>query len=284
MWTLRRPSTRYAERDLVTALTRVDGQEVHLMTLAERRRILKLYKVYKSTAGRPSPALKGEELPDDFRLALYHAYGQVQENGRLSSLRARLKNAAPKCPYCGFGEIGDLDHHLPRKQYKPLSIYACNLIPCCHVCNKKKAALASPDPHEHIAHVYLDRFPKKRFLVAAIALRSSAIRVSFSVQQCSGMSAELCARLNFQIARFALEARYQREVLSFLTSQQSGIQDAARHGAPSLKTWLRRTHTSLKRSYGLNDWRTALVYALARSDEFCEGGFRYCLGFRNPGA
>jgi hypothetical protein len=61
------------------------------------------------------------------------AYDQVQEGGRLSDLRARLKNVPGHCPYCGIGEIGDLDHFLPQTTYQLLAIYARNLIPCCHL-------------------------------------------------------------------------------------------------------------------------------------------------------
>jgi 5-methylcytosine-specific restriction endonuclease McrA len=284
MWKLNAPEVLGAEQELKTALTPTKRKPSHRMTWSQRKGILKLYARYQTLRGQPSTGLLGSRFADAFRTAVFEAYSQVQDNGRLSGLRSRLKVAALKCPYCGFGEVSELDHHLPRSKYKLLAIFATNLIPCCHVCNNRKSALAEAEPDAQIAHVYLDQFPPARFLLANVDVSTGGLRATFSIHQCAGMPAELFRRIEFQFSRFDLNTRYQAEVDTFIGSHRNSIEDAATHGSGSLRSWLQSSRDALQRQFGLNDWRPALLDALLQSNDFCEGGFKHCFGDRDAGA
>src|SRR5262249_22509246 len=128
MWKLKSPDLEDAERDLVRALTRRDGGPVFETNAQQRAALLLLYHQDDLTGGKPSSALLGTErgvscLDDD-----YTAYDQVQDDPCLVYLRSRLKAGARTCPYCGFGEIYYLVHHLARSVYRALAIYCRNLI------------------------------------------------------------------------------------------------------------------------------------------------------------
>lgn len=284
MWKLRSPDVVDAEEELDTALTRADGTLVHRVTRSQRSGILRLYEMYDVLGGQPCAVLLGRRFAENFRVAVRQAYAQVQEGGRLAALRARLKLAAVKCPYCGFGEIYELDHHLPHSRYRLLAIYARNLVPSCHVCNHKKRALAEESPDAQIAHVYLDTFPAARFMSAQVHVSERGLRVTFSIEHCAGMSDELFRRLQFQFVRFDLNARYQPEVDTFIGGLRPSIEDAARNGPASLTVWLEMSRDTLQTQFGLNDWRPALLDSLARSYEFCEGGYKQCFGVPHGGA
>ena len=71
--------------------------------------MLETYGRYDDSNGLPSHAMLALRLGPRFLDALYDAYGEVQEGGRLASLRSGLKIGVQKCPYCGFGEVRDLD-------------------------------------------------------------------------------------------------------------------------------------------------------------------------------
>jgi len=274
MWHLRKPHARKAQREVVTALTS-KGVLVQPFPPSRRRAMRSLYAQYDQRRGRPSEVLKGVGFPQAFSMAMHDAYDQVQEAGRLSTLRARLKLGASKCPYCGFGEIYNLDHHLPRSDYELLAIYARNLIPCCHVCNHKKRNLASDDPNEHIAHVYLDALPRGRFLRAEVTIGRRSFRARFYVHQCTGMSAKLFERLKFQLDLFELNARYQAEVNDLIVSHRVSIELNATK-PQQLRRFLRMTRDSFRKSFGPNHWKTALFHALMHSDDFVNGGYRKC--------
>jgi hypothetical protein len=247
--------------------------------------LLLLYGTYDETGGRPSPDLRAPAFDGQFLAAFDGAYDEVQDVRRLANLRDRLKAVTLLCPYCGFGEIRDLDHHLPRVTYRALAIYVRNLVPCCSACNGKKRAVAGDAPPEQFTHVYFDELPADSFLVANIDVSiAGGLQTEFSIAQCAGMINDLHARLQFQIQRLGLNDRYQGQVNLFVMSQQQGIEDAAAAGAESLRVWLIRAYTSHAQRYGLNDWRSALLRALAQSDEFCNGGYAWCFGRPLPDA
>jgi hypothetical protein len=215
---------------------------------------------------------------------MFHAFAEVQEGARLAHLRDRLKLAARTCPYCGFGEVRELDHHLPRSFYKALSIYATNLIPCCSACNNKKRAHRGEADDEQFTHVYLGQFPAERFLAAEVTIADGCLKVRFSIRRCSGMSESQHRSLNFQFARLDLDSRYQAEVIAFVTEQRSAIEMGAASGEGGVRELMRRTQERYSRDFGPNSWRTALVDGLASSDDFCADGYRHCFGIREHGA
>lgn len=51
----------------------------------------------------------------------------------------KIKIYIKVCPYCGFGEISEIDHFLPKSIYPEFSVFCFNLVPSCHICNSKKS-------------------------------------------------------------------------------------------------------------------------------------------------
>lgn len=94
------------------------------------------------------------------------------------------------------------------------------------------------------------------------------------------MSNELTKRLRQHLTDFKLNERYVAQITNYLESQETGLNDNFRSGgAPEVRAYLLRTADSIARTNGVNDWRGALVVALAESEEFCDGGFHDVLGF-----
>jgi hypothetical protein len=110
------------------------------------------------------------------------------------------------------------------------------------------------------------------------------LHVDFEVVQCEGMTDDMLARLRFQLERLGLNRRYESQVITFMADHREGIETAAGGGPESLQMWLRKAHDSHVKSFGLNDWRTALLDALARSEEFCQGGYQHAFGEKHVGA
>lgn len=279
MWKLTPPAADDAEADLLRALTLANGGLVFETSPEQRAALMQLYQRYDGTRGRPSVELMGVALDAGFVDAIYSAYDQVQERRRLAHLRDRLKAGILRCPYCGFGEVTDLDHHLARSVYRAFAIYCRNLIPCCHHCNNRKRTVGGHDPEEQFSHPYLDEYPPGRFLLAqATVSPPEGLRVDFAIVQCDGMASDVFARLRFQFSRLELNRRYEAQVVDFVMSHRPSIEEVAENGPEALRAWLSRMRDVHERGYGLNDWRTALIESLLRSDAFCEGGFRYSFG------
>jgi hypothetical protein len=279
MWKLASPAAEDAEADLLCALTFASGLPVFETSPEQRAVLIQLYQRYDFTLGRPSAELLGPALDVAFIEAIYAAYDEVQDRRRLAHLRHRLRAGVLRCPYCGFGEVTDLDHHLARSVYRALAIYCRNLVPSCHNCNNRKRTAGGANPNEQFSHPYFDEYPADRFLLAqATVSPASGLRVEFAVVQCGGMADDVFARLRFQFSRLELNRRYEAQVVDFVMSHRASIEEVAEHGSDALRGWLSRMYAVHERSYGLNDWRTALIHSLLHSEDFCEGGFRYAFG------
>lgn len=284
MWKLSAPTCETTDEELETALTYANGRKKFAYSDTQRAWLLEAYEHYDEMRGRPSQAMLARHLGQPFLEALHGAYDEVQQGGRLASLRSELKIHVQKCPYCGFGEVRDLDHQLPRRIYKAFSIYPKNLVPCCHPCNNKKRSVAGDDPEAQFPHIYLDEMPAERFFFAEADVSEAGLHVRFLIRRCAGMPDDLLHRLGFLVERLELEERYQAEVINFITSQRPALELAATGGEPSLREYLRRCFEGSIRDYGLNHWQTALWESLAGSDAFCEGGYRHCFGLARVGA
>jgi hypothetical protein len=284
MWALPKPSAANAKQDLLTALTYANGNAAFPITEAQNLEIQALYVSYCLLNGQPSDQLTGINLDPQLLKAVYDAFEQVYEGRRLGGLRERLKLAARKCPYCGFGEIKDLDHHLPRSKYQGLAIYALNLVPCCHPCNNKKRAIAGENPDTQFHHTYLGNLPNEKFLHATINVSTAGLLVDYSIVQSPTMDVAQFQRLYYQFHRLDLNNRLQSEISMFITSQRTAIETMGEINAGALKAFLLKSHKNSNIDFGLNHWQTALWHALAESADFCNGGYAHAFGKKEPGA
>lgn len=283
MWKLPVPDCGNVAEELDVALTYANGRRKYRYTDSQKGRLLETYARYDALRGQPDESLLARRLGRKFLNALSDAYGEVQEGGRLSALRDRLRYSTQKCPYCGFGEVRDLDHQLPKSRYKALAIYPVNLIPCCHPCNNKKRAVTGEDPDCQFPHPYLTDLPLEQFLYAYVDVDASGLLVRFAIERCGGMSEAAFRQLSFHLQRMDLQTRYQAEVSTFMTSQRTAIEYAAESGVEGLRRFLSRSISNSKRDFGMNHWQTALLVGLLASDDFCEGGYRFCFGVRGVG-
>lgn len=281
MWKIASPDITDIRAHLDTIL---DPEVVGLALQAtedEKDAIQELYEAYAAALGRPSEELRGNDLREELRQAVHDGYKQVQEQGRLSVLRDRLKLGAIECPYCGFGEIQDLDHHLPKAAFKPLSIFPLNLVPCCTTCNRTKPRNTSADAERQFLNSYLEDPTTAEFFVANAAIDpdSGALVVEFIIKKTDAMDDELVARLKNHVVEFDLNNRYGAQINIYLAALEVSLEDAfASRGDDGVRAFLRRSAEKSATRFGTNDWRAALLRGLAQCPAFCEGGFVEALG------
>lgn len=280
MWKLPVPSVDEAKAQLERALSRDRGTAPYSLTAAERDAILKRYKNYDTAGGRASAALAQSTCTPELSKALHDAYAQVQQGARLEALRETLKAGAKLCPYCGTTSITDLDHYLPRSTYKDFAIYPRNLVPSCHPCNNIKRAFTGATDNENLIQPYFDQLPAARFLIAELSLTAAgALVVRFKVNTQIGLEPSLASRIGFQLEKFQLDTRLQTAINVFLASFEVAFDLAfSSGGSVSMAEFLVRTSDSHARNFGLNDWRTTLLFALSTNSDFCNGAYKKVLG------
>ncbi|WP_284186189.1 HNH endonuclease signature motif containing protein [Zoogloea oryzae] len=278
MWNLPKPSIATAQAHLDKLFP--DDPPGSVLSKIEKEKILELYCEYELAAGRPNVDWKDAGLSAAARAALLGAYSAVSEVGKLKDLRATLKLNVNECPYCGFGEIKDLDHHLQKAHFNCFSIFALNLVPACSKCNGHKPRKPRTDPKKQHIHAYLEDMSQFQFLSAEVVIGPRSMQVKFKIDKVEGMSDELYARLVQHLKDFHLNDRYPAQVNVFLSEQKAGLEFAFEFGgADGVRSLLDRSRLAIRKTFGENDWREALLRALASSDLFCAGAFRLALGY-----
>lgn len=276
MWALEQPEPVDQNEILDTALTYANGTPVYALSAVERAAIHAVYDLYDAMLGQPHVDLRPNSL-GHARPHLAEAYSQIQIGARLEKLRQHLLASTDSCPYCGFGEPRDLDHYLPRVEFGELAIYFKNLIPSCSPCNNAKrtvfpggAELANPG----FIHPYFQELPDEDFLEADIVFHDGALLVSFRIDA-TNLEAQLAARLQFQLDRLKLNARYVKQINKFISEQRTALQMFHELDAGLLSTFLQRSSQALARKNGRNDWRVSLLRALSQNGDFCSDPGRY---------
>ncbi|MEO6716402.1 MAG: HNH endonuclease signature motif containing protein [Novosphingobium sp.] len=270
MWTLAQPSVDLLDEQLTNALTYANGQPVYPLSLVERQAIHATYQLYDALSGEASATLKPVAL-DACRSAMMTAYGQVQIGGRLVSLRSALLASTGVCPYCGFGEVTQLDHYLPISEYGELAIYPRNLVPSCGPCNNAKRAIVAGGAIAGFIHTYFEPLPDATFLHADIAFVDGTLDVTFRILP-GLVSGAVEAKLTCQLERLKLNARYPSQINKFLSEQRLAITMVSQGlvGSLILAKFLDRSAAAMAVTFGRNDWRPALLRALALNGEFCD--------------
>lgn len=245
------------------------------LTDRQRRAIEARYWRYLLLRGRAdllpsSPAFKGA-----LGQAICKAYEQTYTGKRLADLRARMFAAvANRCPSCGGTRPRTLDHHLPQARYAEFALFPGNLSGCCHECNQKKSAKASPAPEEAFIHPYLDEVPDVVIHKVTLMHSPETIVVQFEFDGSRIEDPLLAERMAHQFRTVDVDARIASEAQELMTEIASIILTDCPGGNPALVAATVAGQAVRRGWCQKSDWRPALLDALASDADFCGGGYR----------
>ena len=274
MKNLPRPPKATAREDLETVLHTYNYKGEVLgydPTDVEIDAILAIYDLYDQALGMPSEALKGPGLALALNGAIRHAYPQTYEDGKIPHIRTKAFENVDLCPICGVDPPVELDHHLPKAVYKPLSLYAWNLVPLCEACNGSKLARDAGK----FVHAYFDTVPDVQFLQVEVSIENGGLITKYSVDDNADLAAPLLTKLKFQMEALSLNDRFQKDVNTNLVAHTTGLHMAAEFdGGNGVRRYLRKQAAIEAHAFYRNHWRPVLLNALGNFDEFCDGGFK----------
>lgn len=272
------PDCSLAFIQLDRALKYRNGSYKHLLTEEEKNIIKKIYDKYDLLKGSIHDEFKSTLLQPSTNNALENAYSEVQIKGRLCDLRSYLLLLIDRCPYCGINPADELDHYLPKSTYQAVSIYPQNLIPICHTCNNAKRTAINNGDNKTFYNAYHESFPNVAVLIAETNFTGNNLIINFDIDSTLSNS-ELKEKLRFQFERSKLNERLLKEANTFIFDKKSSIEvfyDADPDNG--VKKLFEKDYNEYLARYGLNHWKTALVLALSKCDNFCKGGFKKYFG------
>lgn len=183
---------------------------------------------------------------------------------------------APKnqrCPLCGIGTVNTLDHYLPKTHFPVFSVTPNNLVPACTWCQREKREYYPTTKGEQILHPYFDDFDTDEWLVANVVVGSpAAFRFSSSPPDDWSDDKKLRAAKHLkQLNLPYLFASNAGSRLAEIRSRLASLFDKS--GKEAVSDHLKEELASVEAEHK-NSWLAAMYRAAAKSDWFCQGGFR----------
>ena len=247
MWTLDKPSLRKAiSKD-------IDELVAHCRRLEDIDKpiIKNLYQDYDRQGGNVTDA-QLRAVTDDKAEAIQGQYLKTYDGELLNYIRKELIDPVQLCPCCSNSSDFTLDHYMPQSTYKALSVCRLNLIPMCGVCNNLKNGKA----YSNFLHAYYDRVPEKGIIKAKVKVIRNRFVVKLTIDYSVITDHVICNKVKQQVEELQIIPRLDKAVQQFIANLCISCNCTNNIG---LKRWLDEMILSFDKSYGITDWRSAVL-------------------------
>lgn len=248
MWKIDKPSLARAKgkdvRELVADCNDLDD--------SVKQPLRALYNKYDQQGGTVTDAQLNTISAAQAK-AIHDMYPKTYYPQALSYIRSELMSKVFKCPYCGIQEANTLDHYMPESRYGALAVCRMNLVPMCGTCNNLKRT----KPYNQFVHCYYQDYPANvDFFKAKVCVRKNRFVVSFDFDSAAIADATLEGKLRYQSTETRLFSRIKKEAMVFISGLCKECEVTTTAG---LRSWLSRRLSNYEDTYGLNDWRCAII-------------------------
>lgn len=247
MWKLDKPCLLQATTIDIDKLT------THCSALGDRDKatLKKLYLAYDDQKGMVTKD-QLNTIADNKTNAIHGQYNKTYSGKQLYYIRTELFENIDLCPCCSINSVSQLDHFMPQSEYKALSVCRLNLVPTCGECNNKK----NDNEYSNFIHAYYDTFPNAPFLIAKVGIINSLFTVKFNFDSAIINNKTLEDKLIYQANNIQLWDRLRKATNSFISTL---CNSSFASDSQAVKLWLKDILKYHEKSFGLNDWRTAVI-------------------------
>ena len=192
----------------------------------------------------------------------------------INSLKSRVKELSPICPYCLINSSYQCDHYLPKNKtsFPEFSILPINLIPVCWECNNGKSDSAFWDSYRKFINVYFDKIPEERFLYTEIMIKGKTPLITFKVDL-SKISWDISKILYSHITELNLCFRYNKiswTIISEIVAQIESLKTRKSFSEDSIIDALNVQKESIWNIYGINYWKYSIYDSIINNKEVCD--------------
>ncbi|MER8402044.1 HNH endonuclease [Mesorhizobium sp. M0751] len=198
----------------------------------------------------------------------------VDKEGRGRWAYDVIRNSARYCPYCTFGEVYEVDHFLPKMDYRELNICPANLVPICHACNHIKLAEQPQAADRYLLHPYFDALPAIRWLFAELGYEAGGPVLHYRVALDAEIYGNLAGRLAYHFGALELNRRFRERASRVLVEIESDLAEkSALLGSQGMADHFRSESDRHFGRHG-NSLEAAGYLAAAESEPFCAGNLQ----------
>ncbi|MEU5323654.1 HNH endonuclease signature motif containing protein [Streptomyces sp. NPDC021056] len=177
-----------------------------------------------------------------------------------------------RCPMCGYGEVYQLDHVMPKVKFPALCVDPLNLVPACSNCNHIKGQVSPRSIETTPLHPYLDQIDHETWLDAAVIAGSQG-ELTYFITPPPTWDNTLMERVKYHFGLFKLGKRYGNQANRTLKNIRSNLQQQLESaGETAVRNYLIEESGS-RLANDLNGWDGVAYRVWAGHDGFCRGGF-----------
>lgn len=174
-----------------------------------------------------------------------------------------------RCPYCGWAQIKQVDHFLPKEIFFRYSVSPYNLVPCCSDCNTSKGEYYGKSKSGSLFHPYFEQLPREKWLHATLCFTPEfSVRFSISDEFIDFLTA---SRIENEFDRLAIFTAYEDLSTHNLISTRDRLLDVLVSSGPAgLKEHLEGVLEQARTDSGndLNNWKVSLYEEILRNEDF----------------
>lgn len=206
-------------------------------------------------------------LEKDTLLKLYsYKFSLIQElKIKLTTINGKVDNT---CQYCTIGEVGSLDHILPKDTYPEFSVNAKNLFPCCSKCNSKKSSCVTIAGIKQHLNLYLDELPEEQYLFVEIDDIGDTIKLTYSLMNLNNIDINLFRLIRNHYINLDLLKRFNENSHNVISELIISINSYRNLNINEIKEIIQTNCEQEKLIYGFNYWKIILKLALVNDANF----------------
>ena len=183
----------------------------------------------------------------------------------------RASSPGGLCPLCNQRPVSTLDHHLAKAEHANFAVTPINLVPSCKDCNTDSGARKPTVKSEQTLHPYFDSVDGEVWLTASL-IPGTPPSLIFSATPPVHWTDDLQAIVKNHFKVFGLGELYTIHAAGELINIYFDIES---------KPWTQETlkahlleQAGNRRRMVKNSWQAAVYEGLAKSDWFCQGGYK----------
>jgi 5-methylcytosine-specific restriction endonuclease McrA len=203
-------------------------------------------------------------------LSLYRYKAKLLTDLRIKITTLKNNRVHNECQNCTIGEIGSLDHYLPKDLFPDFAIHPKNLVPSCSKCNGYKGIKWEDAGKRLFINPYLDKLPALQYLFVDIKVNDNRdLDIGFNVDNRNGITDNLFDIIESHYSKLELCSRFSENCERAISEVEIELEKYSKKlPIAEVRQTIIETAEEQRMIFGYNHYFYILQIALAENDNF----------------
>lgn len=204
-------------------------------------------------------------------LSLYSYGSNIMQKLKIRLTTTDFNRVINACQNCTIGEVNSFDHVVPKEEFAEFTVHPKNLFPSCSRCNGHKSNVWKKDSVRLFLNLYLDKLPDVQYLFVDVVVSGKDIETNFTINNSSGVEAELYGRIDYHYSKLQLCQRFSDNNDLSITPLKNLISaNIKKLGREDVIETAANLAEKNRIAFGFNYWQSLLELELLKSKDFID--------------